>query len=239
MFCTRWNARTALLIEASDGGGARRRGVRVFPLRRHSFPLLPHVTPPAHTPRLAHVCHSVMTRGRHPALKQVAGVSILRRWRGGRAANCTGLENRRVFTHVGSNPTPSARERRSRRRGCYSNPGWRLRASPSPHLRRRCAAPRLRIPPPVAFRPAAGQPAFEPKVEAAVLRILCSPSARGPGTPATRCVVGAEAASQGSVEEFGIERAATVPGRRVWAATHQHFTKEVQPCRSCDPSPPW
>lgn len=99
------------------------------------------------------------THGRHPALKQMERVSILQRWRGGRAANCTGLENRRVFTHVGSNPTPSARERRSRRRGCYSNPGLRLRCfASSPRLRTRCAGPRLRIPPRSSLRPTAGQP---------------------------------------------------------------------------------
>ena len=133
-----------------QGGGA--------PAFSHSLrtrpPLVPHVTACTQTPRLAHVLRFARTHGVHPALKRVAAVSILRRWRGGRAANCTGLENRRVFTHVGSNPTPSAREQRSRRRGCDSNPGLRLRRfASSPHLRTRFAGPRLRIPPRSRFPP--------------------------------------------------------------------------------------
>ena len=137
MFGTRWNARIALLIEGSAWGGARRWGARALPATPH--PCRARATrhfARADAPPRARFLRFVRTRWPHPALKRVAGVSILRRWRGGRAANCTGLENRRVFTHVGSNPTPSAREQRSRRRGCYSNPGLSLRCfASSAHLR--------------------------------------------------------------------------------------------------------
>ena len=185
MFRIRWNASDFTV----NRGLARERGKEAGRLRLpttsalflHPFPTL---ASPTQTPRLAHAFHFARTRGRHPALKRVAGVSILRRWRGGRAANCTGLENRRVFTHVGSNPTPSAREQRSRRRGCYSNPGLSLRGfASSAHLRRRCAAPRLRIPPPVAFLPFRRATCYSnPGLRLRRLCLLTSPSdpLRGP-----------------------------------------------------------
>lgn len=133
--------------------GGRRIGKRFLPPSHHArFATPPHRRDGsssgraragrAHSPDRARAAPSrpssrlAGTHGVHAALKRVAGTPILRRWRGGRAANCTGLENRRVFTHVGSNPTPSARERRSRRRGGDSNPGLRLRCfASSPRLR--------------------------------------------------------------------------------------------------------
>ena len=114
----------------------------------------------AHAPPQPAFCHFVRTRGLHRALKQVAGVSILRRWRGGRAANCTGLENRRVFPTWVRIPPPPLPGKARPLRGCDSNPGWKLRCfASSLHLRRRYAAPRLRIPPPRSpSSPSAGLP---------------------------------------------------------------------------------
>lgn len=197
------------------------------PLRTRAV-LVPHVTSPTHTPRLPHVLPFVRTRAPRPALKRVAAVSILGRWRGGRAANCTGLENRRVFTHVGSNPTPSAREQRSRRRGCDSNPGLRLRAlrvltSPSAPLR----GPSVANPTPVAFLPLRSRSstgrrdptwAADGRTRGAALRVL------GDEVPVGRAAIAWDAAAAWDVA--------------VGVAIRQRF-KEVQPWRSCDPLLSW
>lgn len=137
----------------------------------------------AHAPPQPAFCHFVRTRGLHRALKQVAGVSILRRWRGGRAANCTGLENRRVFPTWVRIPPPPLPGKARPLRGCDSNPGWKLRCfASSLHLRRRYAAPRLRIPPRSPSSSPAGLPVIRTQgLRLRRLRVLGSPSARYSG----------------------------------------------------------